>query len=182
VVARLRVVQADAVNEHEHLAESGPAKREVGLDSPDAPRANIDGGSQPQHVRDAVHRQRLDLLPRNNGHRPGHAAEFNRPGSRSHNNRLAKVLRVRRSRPHAEEDYQSFSHRGSVMVARSFRGPGGRMAHPKVDNRKLDGSLTGGAMIGDVLLPQTSHKIPWFCETNQSSMPRSKQSQASDTH
>ena len=59
VVARLRIVQTHAVDEHEHLAEVGAANREVGLNAALASGPHVHGRGQAQHVRDAVDRQPL---------------------------------------------------------------------------------------------------------------------------
>src|SRR6185436_3999215 len=56
VMARLRIVQSYAVNEHQHLAEGRSAKREVGLNAAGAARTNVDRRREPQDVRDAMHR------------------------------------------------------------------------------------------------------------------------------
>ena len=102
VMPGLRVVQPDAVHEHQHLAKGGAAKREVGLDAALAARADVDRGGQPQDVGDAVHGKRLDLLACDHRHRPRHAAKFHRTRRRRHHHGLSKVLRVHRCADEAQ--------------------------------------------------------------------------------
>ena len=52
VMARLRVVQPDAVDEHEHLAEVRAAHREIGLHAANAARPHVHRRRQAQHVGD----------------------------------------------------------------------------------------------------------------------------------
>ena len=88
MVAGLLIVQPHAVHEHEHLAETGAAHGEVALNTPLAPGPHVDRRKQPQHVGDRIHRQRGNLLAGDDGHRPGHAAEFHRRRRSSHDDRL----------------------------------------------------------------------------------------------
>lgn len=77
VVPGLRVIEPNAVDEHQRLAEVGAANREVRLDASDAARTDINGRHQPERVGRA-HRQACQLLARNDGHRSGDAAERHR--------------------------------------------------------------------------------------------------------
>jgi len=80
VMTGLRVVEADAVDQHQHLAEVGAANREIRLRAPLASSPHIHGPQQPQHVRDAMHRKLHDLLARDDRQRARHRAERHRRG------------------------------------------------------------------------------------------------------
>ena len=85
MVARLRIVQSHAVDEHEHLAEVGAANREVGLNAALTAGPHVHGRGQAQHIRNAADRQPLNLIARNHRQRPRHGAEFDgRRGGRDH--------------------------------------------------------------------------------------------------
>ena len=68
VMARLRVVQTHAVDEHEHLTEVRAAHGEVGLHAADAAHPHVDRRRQSQHVGDRLHRQPRNLLARDDRH------------------------------------------------------------------------------------------------------------------
>ena len=57
MMPRLRIVQTNAIDEHEHLAEIGAANGEIGLHAALATRPHVDRRSQSKHVGDAVDRQ-----------------------------------------------------------------------------------------------------------------------------
>jgi hypothetical protein len=114
-MAGLRVVEPHAVDEHQYLAEGRPAKGEVGLRSTDAAGANINRRSEPQDFRDAVDRQRGNLLPRNDRERPGDAAKFDRPRRRRDHDYLAKILRVDR-RARQTQKNQASSHPDAILA------------------------------------------------------------------
>ena len=62
VMARLRVVHANAVDEHEHLAEVRAAHGKIRLHAANAARTHVNRRHEPQHVGDRMRRQRVDLL------------------------------------------------------------------------------------------------------------------------
>ena len=88
-MARLRVVQANAVDEHEHLAEVGAAHREIRLHAANAARTHVHRRDQPQHIGNRVRRQRLDLLARDHGKRARHRPHLNGGGRGGHDHHLA---------------------------------------------------------------------------------------------
>ena len=91
----LRVVEPDAVDEHERLAESGPPNREVGLDASLAPGSHVDRGHEPEGIGHAVHRQQADLLARQDRDRSNRAAKRDGRRRRGYDYRLLNgFLRV----------------------------------------------------------------------------------------
>ena len=108
VVARLRVVDANAVNEDEHLAEVGATYRKIRLHAANAAGTHVNRRHEPQHVGDRMRRQRLDLLARDHGERARHRAHLN-GGGRGRDDHHLPVWRYRlgrRRHPRRRGDYK----------------------------------------------------------------------------
>ena len=79
---RLRIVQPDTVDQHQHLSKIGAANGKVGLDAHFTASPHIHRGRQAQHVGHAVHGQLRNLLAGNDRQRTGDALERDRCGGR----------------------------------------------------------------------------------------------------
>jgi hypothetical protein len=92
VMTGLGIVQPHAVHQHQHLPEVGAANGEVTLDPAHAAHAHVNRRGQAEHVGDRLHRQTLDLLARQNGHRARDGAQFDRACSAGHDHSLPKTI------------------------------------------------------------------------------------------
>ena len=88
VVSGLAVVQPDAVNEDDDLAESTTTHGEVGLRAEVPAAAHLDAPGEAQHIGDGPGRQTADFLARENRHRPRQRVERDGLGRRGHDHRL----------------------------------------------------------------------------------------------
>jgi hypothetical protein len=122
VVSGLRVVQPNAVDEHQHLSKVRAAHGEIRLHAALAPRADVDRGHQSQDVGHGMCRKRVDLIAGDHGQRPRHAAELDRCGRRGHDDGLPEGALCRDWRSHgadhderrADAPVPSGMHRGNV--------------------------------------------------------------------
>ena len=88
MVSGLAVVQPDAVNEHDDLAESTTAHGEVGLRAEVSAAAHLDTPGEPQHIGDGPGGQMADFLARENRDRPRQRVKRDGLGRRGHDHRL----------------------------------------------------------------------------------------------
>ena len=104
VMPRLRVVQPDAVDEHQRLPERGAADREVALDAARSPRRARRHSSTSRST-SATRRdwQAIDVLPRDEHQRPPDAAERLGRHRRGHDDGFLHRL-LRRGPERARED------------------------------------------------------------------------------
>jgi hypothetical protein len=93
---RLRVIEANTVDEDEHLSERGAAYREIGLNTVNAARANVHRRRQTQHIGDGVSRETGNLLTRDDRHRPRHRCQFHRLGRPGDDDGLSERVLSRR--------------------------------------------------------------------------------------
>jgi hypothetical protein len=115
VVARLGVVQANAVDQHQHLTEICPANGEVGLHAGNAARTHIHRRRQPQHIGNGRGGQRLDLVAGDDGDAARDAAELNRCRRRGDDDRLTIGALRRQRRGRGNEEAQG-EGRGKAMA------------------------------------------------------------------
>ena len=105
-MAGLGVVQAHAIDEHEHLTEIRAAHGEVALHAGNATHPDVDRGRQPQRIGHRLHRQPRDLLAGDDRHPAGDRAQLDRPGRRGHHDRLPETVLGKRRLDHQQDASQ----------------------------------------------------------------------------
>ena len=124
VMARLGIVQAHAIDEHQHLAEVRAAHGEVGLHAGDPPHPNVNRCRQSQHIGDDCTGNAGDLCLVMIVIRASDGAELDRPRGGGDHDRLPKtVAGQRRTKARKPDDTfaswtDSRSHGISALLPR----------------------------------------------------------------
>src|SRR5688572_26255369 len=125
-MARLRVVEPHAVDEHQRLTEARASNDEVGLHASLAPRAHVDARRKPQHVGQHATCEPLDVVARENRDRPSKRALGYRRGRGGHDDPLVHdwaCLRCIDGLPGNRERQQQEKHQLGVHAMLGYRMP-----------------------------------------------------------